>query len=94
MVSVSGWLASIRRVSRSLAFAVILLPRGQGRIQAIARADGDVPNVVADAWERAGLHGVVVIEGTVHRKPQDALRAGQSVSGVPLGSHLGSAERD
>lgn len=81
-VSISGWIISLRRISKSLAFAVILLPRGQGRIQVVARTQDNRSNHIADTWEKAGIHGVVRVDGILHRKPQEAQRRDRSVCPV------------
>lgn len=73
-VSVAGWLVSLRRISKSLVFAVLLLPSGRGRLQLVARED---QRHVAESWERAGLHGVVQVEGILRSRPQEAQRQGK-----------------
>lgn len=70
-VRLGGWLVSIRRLSRSLAFAVLLLPRGQGRLQLISRKE-DLG--LTDTWEEAGLHGAVLVEGILSRRPKNDQR--------------------
>ena len=79
-VAVGGWIISIRRISKSLAFAVLLLPRGQGRLQLIARSEegsnhtggsnASVMNSV-EAWERAGIHGAVFVRGKLYPRPKE-----------------------
>ncbi|PWN90880.1 hypothetical protein FA10DRAFT_252545 [Acaromyces ingoldii] len=76
-VSVAGWLVSLRRISKSLVFAVLLLPSGRGRLQLVARED---QRHVAESWERAGLHGVVHVEGILRSRPQEAQRQGKNPS--------------
>jgi hypothetical protein len=67
-VSIGGWIISIRRVSKNLAFAVLLLPRGQGRLQLVARNES-IDNL--QIWEQAGLHGVVFIKGRLYSRPEE-----------------------
>lgn len=79
-VAVGGWIISIRRISKSLAFAVLLLPRGQGRLQLIARSEqqsthtgSNKTSVMAsvEVWERAGIHGAVFVRGKLYPRPKE-----------------------
>lgn len=85
-VTLGGWITTKRRLSKNLSFAVLLLPRGQGKIQLIARTDeGAEENANVASWDRAGNNGVVLIQGELHHKPSKDQRQGQErVSGFPL----------
>jgi hypothetical protein len=78
-VKVAGWLISRRRIGKSLSFAVLLLPRGQGRLQLIARSEegsGEENENIA-VWDEAGNHGVVLVEGQLQCKPSKDVRQEQ-----------------
>lgn len=83
-VSLAGWLIQIRVISKHLAFAVLLLPRGRGRIQLIARNDEqrssslDIPAL----WECANVHGVVQVEGTFTERPQKDQKISKKESAI------------
>lgn len=77
-VTLSGWLIQIRPVSKFLAFAVLLLPRGKGQIQLIIRSeDESVVAQVTDSWQKAGLHGAVQVTGSLALRPENAQKVGQ-----------------
>lgn len=78
-VTVAGWLTSRRRMGKSLSFAVLLLPRGQGRLQLIAKGEenSDEENRNVAVWDEAGNQGVVLVEGQLQRKPSKDVRQEQ-----------------
>lgn len=73
-VVLAGWITHLRILGDHLAFATLLLPRGQGEIQLIVRGEsvGSSGNGVVERWQEAGLHGVVLIEGKFAHRPQSA----------------------
>jgi len=78
-ISIGGWIISIRKISKNLAFAVLLLPRGQGRLQLIARNEEGLDSTKlttmvddnVEMWEKAGTHGAVFVKGTLHTRPKE-----------------------
>ncbi|UZJ56603.1 hypothetical protein CBS101457_005923 [Exobasidium rhododendri] len=67
-VAIGGWIISIRKVSKTLAFAVLLLPRGQGKLQLIAQNEKGMINL--ETWEQAGLHAAVFVKGKLFSRPK------------------------
>ncbi|PWN33366.1 uncharacterized protein FA14DRAFT_147205 [Meira miltonrushii] len=82
-VTLAGWLTQIRIISKHLAFAVLLLPRGRGRIQLIVRNDDSSSSLDIPAlWECANVHGVVQVEGTFAERPQKDQKASKNHAGI------------
>lgn len=78
-VTLAGWITSKRRISKNLSFAVLLLPRGQGRVQLIARSEegGAEDDANVAIWDNAGNNGVVLVQGELHHKPSKDQRPDQ-----------------
>lgn len=81
-VTLAGWLTQIRIISKHLAFAVLLLPRGRGRIQLIVRNDESSSSLdIPSLWECANVHGVVQVEGTFAERPQKDQKSSKTQPG-------------
>ncbi|MCO5585198.1 hypothetical protein L7F22_039130 [Adiantum nelumboides] len=83
-VTLAGWLTQIRIISKHLAFAVLLLPRGRGRIQLIVRSEDSSSSLqdIPALWDHANVHGVVQVEGTFIERPEKDQKVSKSQSSI------------